>query len=533
MPPLRLIAPDPLAGGGGTIQARVPIEGPEGAAGPGLLKFADKLGDWAEHERALKRINDIADHQSGFQTELDRKRLELSTDPDIAGREAKFQEFAQAQFKTRIEGMDRDTAALFKRAANPIADAMGLSVRHLVQKDTLDKALVGLRDGNDQLVVAAGNAKNPNEREAAIAQIETSLKLALDGKVLSPAQYEAEKKATLVKVDQATGLRLIRENPAAMAQQLARTDFLPNLDPVAREHLIDKANTEVRSRASAAYTAMARADLVERRELRLKGDEAMKQIIDLNDQNKLTPQEVEARRPWLDHTTYGAAMVLLKGGTNVDDMKALVAIEPNIGERDLKPELDKAFTNRLITRQTYTSLLAKNEAALKDDQPESPFKRGRALVKEALTPGALLSGPAADIQRQALVGALREFDDFALGRGVQKLRETPGVALDHAQDIVNRYRLVNYDSIGEALGLPRFVDKPRNLITDVDLTAAGKKVLEEFDAGRLSRAERDLQLQKLEQWEQIVKDRAAALAAPKPPPRPGAAPAPTPTPGGR
>lgn len=531
MPPLRLIAPDPLGGNAaGVMTARLPVESAEGAAGAALLKFSDKLGEWAEHEKNLKRITDIADHTSSFQSALDRKRLELSTDPDVAGREVKFEQFAQAEFKSRFDGMDRETAAIFKRSANPVADAMGLSVRHLAQKDTLDKALVGLRDGNDKLVIAAGNAKNPNEREAAVAQIEASLKLALDGKVLSPAQYETEKKATLVKVDQATGLRDIRDNPAVTAQRLARTDYLPNLDPVAREHLIDKANTEVRSRASAAYTAMARADLVERRELRVKGDEAMKQIIDLNDQNKLTEAELAARRPFLDHTTYGAAMVLLKGGTNVDDMRALVAIEPNIGEKDLKPELDRAFTNRLITKQTYTSLLAKNEAAMRDDQPESPYKRGRALVKEALTPGALLSGPAADIQRQALVGALREFDDFALGRGVQELRKTPGVALDQAQDIVNRYRLVNYDRIGEALGIPRFVDKPRDLITDVDLTAAGKKVLEEFDAGRLTRAERDLHLQKLEQWEQILRDRSAATA-PKPAPRPGA-PA-TLAPGGR
>lgn len=507
---LKIIAPESI-GGGAPATPRLPI--PDAGLAAGVLKFSEKLGEVADHEQNLSRISTLADASSTYQTALDRKRLELSTDPDVAGREGKFQQFAQAEFGKLHGAMDGTTGALFKRAANPLADSMSTSVRHGAQKDQLENALVGLRDTNDKLVTASGDAPNPNARQAILDQIDESLKLARESQVLSPAQYEQEKKATLVKADQALALKLIRTDSSGTAKALEKSDFLPNLDPVNRQRLIDQAGSEVLRRANLAYTQTARADIVERRQMAKTSDEAMKQIIDLNDKNELTDEELTARRPFLNHTEYQTGKLLLRGGTNIDNMDAVARLEPQIGDRDMKKELGDALLSRQITKQTYSSLMNRNETLLKDDQPESPYKRGREQVAKALTPGALLSGPAADIQKQALVGALREYDDFAQGTGPDKLRAAPDVTLGRAQDIVNRYRLVNYDKIGEAIGMPRFIDKPRDLIAEPDLQAAGKRVLEEFDGGRMTRAERDQQLLKIEQWESILKDRTAAQAA--------------------
>lgn len=509
---LRLIAPDP-APGTPQISARVPINADAGAA-DGVLKFTQKLDDIAEHEQALKRVTDIATGQSDFQNALDRKRVELDADPDIAGRETKFQQFAQEEHARRAQGMDATTSALFTRAVNPLADSMSMSVRHQARKDTVEQAVVALRAGNDDLVTKSGDARNPNERDALLAQINGNLKQALDTNVLTQAQYEQERKATLVKADQALALKLIRDNPGGTAVQLAKSDFLANLDPVARQVLIDKAGNEVNRRASLAYTQEARAELQARRVQHLTDEEAMKQVEDLDRGGTLTVNQVYDRRNSLTAEHYKQSMALARGGSQVDDINTTSHLLQDLGTRDLKPSILDALGARQITRRTADELLGKNETLLKDDQPASPYRSGKEDITKALAPGALLAGPAADIQKQALVAAHREFDEFALGQGVEKTRADRQGTLARAQDIINRYRLVNYDKIGEAIGVPRFVDKPREQIQQPDIDAAGKKILQELDAGRLSRAEADQQLLKLDQWTAILKDKTAAIALP-------------------
>lgn len=527
MPP-RMIAPESVGAGGGG--ARVPIPMPDTSSGlqRGVLFFTEKTQDILDREIALERMSTLAQAQSDFSTALDRKRLELASDPDIAGRETKMQQFAQEKFSELRGGMDHGTAAYFDRAGKPLADSINLSVRHQARADTIEKAVTSLAETNNGLVIKAGDAKSPVERDAVIAQIDENLKHARDTEMLSAPQYEKMRKDTLVKVDQAEALRRIRENPAGMQQQLANSAFLPNLDPVARQNLIDKAGNEVNRRASLAYTQEARRDLQERRTLAKMGDDAMKEIIDMADPGgptggTLTSNDVEARRPYLKADDYKAAKALLRGGAATDDINTLSVLAPELGNRDLKNELTNALLAKRITRETYNSYLAKNEQLLKDDTPASPYKRGREQIIEGLKPGALLSGPAADIQKQALVNALREFDDMSLRLGPKGLRDDPATALDAAAEIRNRYRIVNFDRIGEAVGLPRFVKGNRETVTLDDLNLAGRQIVEELDKGNLSKAEADDQLRKIELWEQILNDRNAALEAQKnKPPKPKA-----------
>lgn len=471
------------------------------------LYFTEKLNDTLETEAAVARIGRLAEASSEFTNDLDRKRLELAQDPDIAGREAKFQEYAKKRHAEIGEGMDSKTFATFTRAGNAVADSYSINVRHQARTDTVEKAVVGLRTSNDSLVLKAGDARNPVERGAIVGQINENIQQAFDNGWLTPAQFEAEKKQTLTKVDQAEALRLIRENPSGMIQQLAKSDFLPNLDPVARQNLIDKAGAEQLRRANLAYTQAARAEIAERRALKVQGTEAMKNIDDLNDNGQLTESTLQQYRPVLDETQWKAAKAMLRGGATTDSKDSLMVLETGIGTRDMTDSINGALGANRITMTTYRSLMQRNEAALKDDQPASPYRRGREQLIEGLKPGALLSGPVADLQRQALVAALREYDEFSLGQGVQKMRETPSLVLDRATEIRNRYAIVNFDQQAEAIGVPRFVDKPREKVTDADIVNAGRKTLEEFARGGMTPAERDLQLRKLEAWTEILKIR--------------------------
>lgn len=506
---LKLIAPESVGGRGSfaPVNFRAGTENAEASARASLV-FTEKLSDISETELALKRMSDLAAATSTFQNDLDRKRLELAGDPDIAGREAKFQAYATDRHNKIAEGMDGKTAKLFLRAANPVADSMSTTVRHQARTDLVDKAVVGLRSANDALVAKAGDARNPNERQALIDAMTVNIQEAFDKQWLTPAQFEAEKKATLTKVDQAEALRLIRENPSGMIQRLAKSDFLPNLDPVTRQNLIDKAGSEQLRRANLAYTNEARAEVRERKALRLQGTEAMKNIIDLNETGQLTETTLQSYRGVLDETQWKAARGMLRGGATEDSKDALMPLETGIGTRDMTSEINNALGANRITMATYRSLMSRNDAALKDDQPASPYRRGREQVIKGLEPGALLSGAAADIQRQALVNALREYDEFALGQGPEKLNATPSLALDRSRDIVGRYAIVSFDQMTLALGVPRFIDKPHNKVTEADLIDAGRKTLEEFDRRGMSADERDTQLRKLEAWSEILKQRA-------------------------
>lgn len=471
------------------------------------LYFTEKLNDTLETEAAVRRMGTLAEAQSTFTNDLDRKRLELAQDPDIEGREAKFQEYAKKRHAEIGEGMDSKTRATFTRAGNAVADSYSINVRHQARADTVEKAVVGLRTSNDALVLKAGDARNPVERGAIVGQIETNIQQAFDAGWLTPAQYESEKKQTLTKVDQAEALRLIRENPSGMIQQLAKSDFLPNLDPVARQNLIDKAGNEQLRRANLAYTQAARAEIAERRALKVQGTEAMKNIYDLNETGQLTEGVLQQYRPVLDENQWKAARGMLRGGAVEDSKDSLMVLETGIGTRDMTDSINGALAANRITMPTYRSLMSRNENALKDDQPASPYRRGREQLIEGLKPGASLTGGAADLQRQALVAALREYDEFALGQGVQKIRETPRLALDRADEIRWRYAIINWNEMTQAVGIPRFIDKAANLVTEADLKTSGRRVLEEFDRGGMSADERDTQLRKIEQWSEALKQR--------------------------
>lgn len=508
---LKLLNVDPVGGTAAAIGGKLPVA-VDTATETGILAFTRKAEDVIDHEITLKRVNDLADATSGFQTALDRKRIELSTDPDIAGREAKMQQFAQAEFSARHGSMDSETAALFKRSANPLADAMSSSVRHAAQKDQIDQSLGTLNDTNEKLITASAEAKNPNERAALLGQIDTNLRTARDGQVLSEAQYQAAKKATLGKADQAAALSLMRDNPGGTATLLAKADFLPNLDPVARQNLIDRAGAEVLRRTNLAYTQAARADLAERRTTAQLGNNIMKEIIDASVTPEGISDELLARAknvvPWHD---YQAAKKLKVGGTEIDSKGALDAIVPDLDTRDVSKELSDLLNTNKITGPTYTKMMERNQGLLKDDKPQSPYRQGRDYIKTILDPAAagvggnLLGGITAGLRADALM----EYDTWA-DANRDKVKADPRLANDYALDVGRRYKLVEFSSTTQALGLPVFFKGARETFDEGAAEKAARDTQAAYDKGEMSKPEYLNQARLLRQWGTALSAKNAA-----------------------
>ena len=75
----------------------------------------------------------------------------------------------------------------------------------------------------------------------------------------------------------------------------ALTNFAPNLDPVTRQNLIDRAGTEVLRRANLAHTQAARAELAERRATAVQSNDIMKQVVDAAVTPEGVPDELMAK----------------------------------------------------------------------------------------------------------------------------------------------------------------------------------------------------------------------------------------------
>jgi hypothetical protein len=475
-----------------------------------MLVFTEKLGDVADTEQQLSRMARITESQSVFQNDLDRKRIELQSDPDIEGREKKFQTYSQERYAQLSDGMDGKTREFFKRTVNPMADSMSTTVRHQARTDLVEKHVVGLRTTNDALATKAVDAKSPNERQAYIDTINANIQEAFDKGWLSDAGFEKERKDTLVKVDQATALKAIRENPGQAAVMLA-SGKLASLDPVQREKLIDAANTESRQRLAQALAIEARNERAEAKIAAGVTDRATKEMMSKTSDNTLTREWLEMARPHLKPDDYNAGLKVLKGGAAVDSKDAMAALLPKLDREDISKSLLDYLQKNEITKDTYVSLLEKNRQALKDDGPPSPYKQGYSYVNDFLAPALMFDAASAKIANAGRAAALLEYNVFA-DANRDAIKANPILATQQAQDIVRRYQLINFDQIGLAVGLPEGYAGTRDNISAQDIKAAGVRILQLFDKGAVTEAQKTFELRRLDQWDEIIKRRDAANA---------------------
>lgn len=504
----------PSVGGRGTprVANTAPVtSGAWGAAAETAIKWADAAWDIVERDQQLARATRVAKEVADYTSVLDKKKLELNDDPDIATRSDRFKSFAQEEWTKRRAGMDKETLAKFDIHSTQLAQAAELDVRHQARRDTKDEAVVTLRATNDQLVKRAGEATNAADREATLNVIKTNIDTALSTNILSPAQHKRELAATLVKADEATALRMIRGNPGQAATVLGKSDVLPNLDPVSRERLIDRANNESRARLSQALALEARQERIEAKIAAKYQDQNGKELEALAADGKLTRDWLETNRPQLSKSDYTIGLKIVKGGSLVDDRDAVIDATNRLDTPDASKLIDNYYLNDKLTKPTYDSLKNRNRELLKDDGPPSPYKRGYSMVRDTLAPGTQFDTSSAKIAMYSQTQAINEFDTFAQANR-DAILKNPELATEKANDIIRRYRQINFEQIGQAVGLPSGYGGTREDIQTADIEAAGKRILQLFDQGRLSKAEKDLELRRLEQWDAIIKQRDAANA---------------------
>lgn len=273
------------------------------------------------------------------------------------------------------------------------------------------------------------------------------------------------------------------------------TSFIPADD---RERMLDRAQIRLMQRE-------ARADRLEDRQRKKLADEVLKEAYFRAGTGELTRDYIEASRGVLSATEYKGLLKLASGEEAAfDDPNAVAALAPRIDTDDpaefQKNALDYLSRGKLKTT-TFISLLEKNRAASRDDQPSSPYRSGRDLVKSTLDPGQMLSGAAASIARHGMAQALVEFDNWAQANP----RATRADMTSEAQDIIRRYQVVDTSQMKLATGASRYFGvKSREEITPADIETAEKNLFADIESGRLTKAQQEFEIRLLETWRGIL-----------------------------
>lgn len=507
------------ASGGVQVQTgvRPPARGPGMADNVGelALQFSNVVYEEAKELKRLRQAGQLSERSSAYRRELDALQVEFDKDPDHASKPQRYQDAARRLFSQHLEGLDRETATAFMVRANEYADAGLLRVRAQARTDEVQAGIVRLDKDNDDLINRLAGVTNPAERQAILRQVEANIDAAQQTGLLTGARYESVRKATLVKADQAEALRLIRNSPGAAPAVIMDTAKLPHLDLLQREQLVGRARDEAQRQASLAEARAARLERQQARQDARLGDDLEKWMDRQISDGTLSEAELEKARPFLKPNDYRRGLSVLRGGADVNDVRAIGRLTPLLDTPDADRELDQALERREITQQTYQDMRSKARSYARDDRPASPYRRGRETVKDALDPGAMLSGAAADAARQGRVAALQEFDAWVL----KNANADGDAVVAQANDVVRRFSAIQYDRMSIAVGLPRGIgaDRTRETLSLRDLDAAEDDLVKRYDAKEYSREQVEQERRKIDAWRRIIDAREKA----KPPAKPG------------
>jgi hypothetical protein len=254
--------------------------------------------------------------------------------------------------------------------------------------------------------------------------------------------------------------------------------------------------------------------------LKIQGDPILKEAYDAFTAGKLTPELVQRARPYVSPAEYRGLQKMLSGDEVVDDKDAVVQLQSL--KNEMPPEQFAQVATGLLDRgkistKTYASYMDGNRTAMKSAAPENKYKQSYDYLKESLNPG-LLSGPAEQFARQAQADALREFDNWSQNPANTALSRDEYQKA--ANDIKQRYQIIQTDQVELALGVPQFMkQRTRSEMQEAkneDFLEAKQKLMASFEAGAISDAQFLQQSILLKNWQQIIdkKRRDKATAAP-------------------
>lgn len=497
-------APQPGTGAVG-YRATTGAEGIEGQAlanvGNQLQAVGDAISRIEEIKTKARRASQLSDAIGRYTGELGEAELTFQRDQDFKTSPQRFSEKSEEIRKRYESGIDDELVrATFTREARKLAQAKRLNVVTHAFGQEKDYNVSQLDTAENIFATQAANAVNVAERLLVENQFRLTLEQMRGVGWITDVDAGNRERRFLGKIDLAGVTRDMASRPGEVADRLA-TDaaYVPNLDPVLRERLIDQGIRR-------SVEQVRQSELAAERAQRARADEVAKDLFAKLTDKTLTREELDRNRAILPREEYQS---LLKGLTGTDDRKddpqtfstieGLMVTNPSEGRR----LAFQAHRTGLIKNETLRTIVERvrnisefERTVGRQEGPRSPYEREATYITNALKPSDATQDPAASA-RHAI--AMRELQDYAAAG-----KRTEGELRAKADDIVKRVSMVNMVDLARRTGIAERSD-PRRVIEETNA-----KVLRVMNDTKMRQETKN---KLLGDYNETIKAAEAALAA--------------------
>lgn len=487
------------------------------ALGQGITQIGGQFGRIAASikikEDEQRRTVEFHSRTAQYALDTDEALRLASAESSPDGRDLgdRFGERQRANREKLLAGVDdpvlRDSLQVraYDRDATATIDARRLASGKLKQWaiDEFDKS-----DAARLKRLAEGRLDETTVAQAIVEQQANVDDMVRSG-VLTAAQGEAARTRFRATAGKRIANAAMATNPEGYLKDLqaGRYNGLFDQDEVATQS--GKAFERVLRLKEHAAAMATRAELAADRVLKKQGEDVAKDAYDLIDKGQDVGDFLSANKARLSKADYSA---LLKANRREEritsDPETIIDLTTRLASEDVSVDASRAYREGRLSKEDYLSTVGKTRAALRDDQPASPYKSARELVRSTLDPTNLITGPGAQIAKVGMANALVEVDDWA----AKNPTATRADAMAFAREVTQRYAILNYDQMSLAAEPPRSIRGSRNDIDAGALDRAEQTAVQQFDSGQLTRAEYQDELGRIQNWRGIVQQKAAAAA---------------------
>lgn len=220
-------------------------------AGEAITNFADAWQKGQDQTALVKaRLN--------YSTQIDDLHQQFLHDPDPGTAPARFAKAAQDAAQPYFDGFNSQEARdAFTLDAGQMAESRRISIMDTSFKREGDIAVANVDALGDKAARDAAFAPNPAVRQSAIESYNRSLMGVADAGYMS--HEEATKKFDVFtgKLALFDGRSAVEADPKTAKAKLADSNYLPDLDPLARVELQSQADAKIRQREREAKEALA------------------------------------------------------------------------------------------------------------------------------------------------------------------------------------------------------------------------------------------------------------------------------------
>lgn len=246
-----------------------------------------------------------------------------------------------------------------------------------------------------------------------------------------------------------------------------------------------------------------RAQRQAEKNFREAGEQANKDLTDIEAVGRLDLDAVQRRRSVLSATEYQAWTKKLDPKTQEikDNRETVARLEPMLDTPEAALEIQREFNLGNLSIPTYSRMLEKNRSLLKDDQPDSPYKAGRSFISDALDPGQL--GGDAMMQQPLRIArqrAIAEYDAWVEANPKASRSKT----MERVDELVTQYQTVGFGEMRLSLPRPRGYVGNKQDVQKPDVEAARLNVLERLDKRELTQDQAARELSNLDIWENVL-----------------------------